>query len=83
MPRQGPIPSDRSAQSLRPADSDPASDDINTKINSAINPEIAAQLETLREQIDEVDAEILDRLNRRAACVQRVGQLKQGGRRGP
>jgi len=87
MPRQAPIPSDRSAQSTRLADSKTGSDDTHPTIDSPLDSpddsEITAQLETLREQIDQVDAEILDRLNRRAACVQRVGQLKQGGRRGP
>lgn len=46
-------------------------------------PEIADELATLRGQIDAVDAEILAQLNRRARCVQRVGELKQGGRKGP
>lgn len=45
--------------------------------------EIASELASLRGQIDEVDAEILARLNRRASCVQRVGGLKQGGLKGP
>lgn len=46
-------------------------------------PEIAAELADLRRQIDAIDAEILERLNRRAGCVQRVGALKDGGRKGP
>ena len=46
-------------------------------------PEIAVELDELRSQIDAIDAEILDRLNRRAGCVQRVGELKDGGRKGP
>jgi len=44
---------------------------------------IGEELRALRDQIDAIDVEILDRLNRRAACVQRVGALKQGGLRGP
>jgi len=49
----------------------------------AIAPEIADELAVLRREIDAIDGEILDRLNRRARCVQRVGELKDGGRRGP
>ena len=45
--------------------------------------EIAEELATLRGQIDAVDSEILVQLNQRARCVQRVGELKQGGRKGP
>jgi chorismate mutase/prephenate dehydratase len=45
--------------------------------------EIEGDLGVLRSQIDEIDREILERLNRRAACVQRVGDLKEGGRKGP
>jgi chorismate mutase/prephenate dehydratase len=46
-------------------------------------PEIAEELGALRKGIDAIDAEILDRLNQRARRVQRVGELKDGGRRGP
>jgi len=49
----------------------------------APTPEIAEELADLRSQIDSIDGEILDRLNRRAGCVQRVGELKDGGRKGP
>ena len=59
------------------------SGEISGKTSEAQNPGIAVELEALREQIDAIDLEILDRLNRRAACVERVGGLKQGGRRGP
>lgn len=45
--------------------------------------EIGDELTSLRNQIDEIDREILDRLNRRASLVQRVGELKEGGRKGP
>ena len=45
--------------------------------------EIGAELVALRDEIDVVDREILDRLNTRAAFVQRVGELKEGGRNGP
>lgn len=45
--------------------------------------DIGGELTSLRNQIDEIDSEILARLNRRASCVQRVGELKQGGRKGP
>jgi len=45
--------------------------------------EIEAELGELRAQIDSIDLEILERLNRRATCVQRVGELKDGGRKGP
>jgi len=45
--------------------------------------EIAGELASLRRRIDEIDGEILARLNQRATCVQRVGALKQGGRKGP
>jgi chorismate mutase/prephenate dehydratase len=45
--------------------------------------DVSDDLASLRREIDQVDAEILDCLNRRAACVQRVGELKQQGRSGP
>jgi len=45
--------------------------------------EIGGELSSLRNEIDEIDREILARLNHRAKCVQRVGELKQGGRKGP
>jgi chorismate mutase/prephenate dehydratase len=52
---------------------------------AAQNPgsEIGDELALLRSQIDEIDREILIRLNRRASCVQRVGDLKEGGQKGP
>ncbi len=49
----------------------------------ATDPDLEAALRELRQEIDEIDAEILERLNRRARCVQQVGELKEGGRRGP
>jgi chorismate mutase/prephenate dehydratase len=45
--------------------------------------EIGKELSLLRSQIDEIDREILVRLNLRASRVQRVGELKEGGRKGP
>lgn len=45
--------------------------------------ENADELAALRRQIDGIDAEILEQLNRRARAVQRVGELKRGGRSGP
>ncbi len=45
--------------------------------------EIGSELDALREKIDEVDGEILERLNRRAKLVEEVGQLKSGGERSP
>lgn len=53
-----------------------ASDEVDT-------PSIEAELGALRGEIDAIDREILDCLNRRARCVQRVGELKDGGRKGP
>jgi len=44
---------------------------------------VSAELAALRSQIDSIDVEILDCLNRRAACVKQVGALKHGGRNGP
>ena len=44
---------------------------------------IEAELGDLRAQIDTIDAEILSRLNERARAVQRVGEIKEGGRKGP
>ncbi|MBC8187166.1 MAG: prephenate dehydratase [Proteobacteria bacterium] len=44
---------------------------------------IASELDALRVEIDAIDTEILACLNRRASRVQRVGDLKQGGLRGP
>lgn len=42
-----------------------------------------AELGELRDRIDEVDREILARLNERASLVEDVGRLKSGGERGP
>ena len=53
------------------------------KTTEAISPEIAEELSALRGEIDAIDREILERLNRRARHVQRVGELKEGGRKGP
>lgn len=46
-------------------------------------PEVSDELAALRREIDEIDAAILEQLNRRARAVQRVGELKRGGRIGP
>ena len=51
--------------------------------NEPLDPEFALELVSLRDEIDAIDAEILSCLNRRASRVQRVGELKQGGLRGP
>lgn len=56
---------------------------VSAEILGAASPEIAEELAALRGQIDAIDGEILAQLNRRARCVQRVGELKQGGRKGP
>ena len=48
-----------------------------------VSPEIAEELASLRAEIDAIDAQILERLNERARCVQRVGEIKDGGRKGP
>ncbi|HIF93219.1 MAG: prephenate dehydratase [Myxococcales bacterium] len=44
---------------------------------------IADELALLRDEIDAIDTEILASLNQRASRVQKVGELKQGGLRGP
>jgi chorismate mutase / prephenate dehydratase len=83
--------SDSSTREQLPgSDSPPSSDALSVSNNDsatdsgdAVSTDIGKELDALREQIDEIDLEILDRLNRRAASVQRVGELKQGGRRGP
>lgn len=54
-----------------------------SKTAESLDSEFAGELATLRDQIDEIDREILDRLNDRASRVQRVGELKRGGRQGP
>lgn len=46
-------------------------------------PEVSDELAALRREIDQIDAAILEQLNRRARAVQRVGELKRGGRIGP
>lgn len=50
---------------------------------AATDAGITQELAALRAEIDAIDLEILERLNRRAGRVQRVGELKQGGLRGP
>ncbi len=45
--------------------------------------DLGRELATLREKIDAVDREILERLNQRARLVEDVGQLKSGGERSP
>ena len=44
---------------------------------------IDQELGVLRNQIDAIDRGLLDGLNRRAEFVQRVGEIKDGGRKGP
>ncbi len=44
---------------------------------------IDRELAGLRAEIDAIDREILARLNERARAVQRVGEIKDGGRKGP
>jgi len=53
------------------------------RISGAPSTDISPELTALREKIDAIDVEILERLNRRAVSVQLVGELKEGGRRGP
>ena len=68
------------------SDSEPrkrSSTSSSAEAQGVASPEIAEELATLRGQIDAVDSEILAQLNHRARCVQRVGELKQGGRKGP
>ncbi len=57
--------------------------DSNSDDPSPGRSEIAGGLADLREKIDSVDREILDRLNRRAELVDEVGRLKSGGERSP
>ncbi|MCP4036791.1 MAG: hypothetical protein GY733_07635, partial [bacterium] len=45
--------------------------------------DLGRELAALREKIDAVDREILERLNQRARLVEDVGQLKSGGERSP
>lgn len=45
--------------------------------------ELRRALAALRDRIDAVDRDILDRLNQRARLVEEVGQLKSGGARSP
>lgn len=68
------------------SDSEPrkrSSTSSSAEAQGVASPEIAEELAALRGQIDAVDSEILAQLNHRARCVQRVGELKQGGRKGP
>ena len=51
--------------------------------NADLPEALAAELDDLRQQIDGIDQEILECLNRRARSVQRVGEIKEGGRRSP
>lgn len=51
--------------------------------NADLPQALAAELDDLRRQIDGIDQEILQCLNRRARSVQRVGEIKEGGRRSP
>ena len=57
--------------------------DSERTVARSFESDLDGELASLRSQIDEIDSEILDRLNRRASFVQRVGELKQGGRKGP
>ena len=72
-------------QSERPQSNRSARDGSSDKANGSelAPPEIAQELGTLRAEIDAIDGEILQQLNLRARCVQQVGELKDGGRRGP
>ena len=41
-----------------------------------MSDELHSQLTTIRSEIDEIDAQLIELLNRRAQCAQRVGQVK-------
>lgn len=51
-------------------------------VESAV-PDSTGELARLRREIDAIDAQILEQLNRRARAVQQVGRLKRGGGSGP
>lgn len=64
--------------SQAPAAPEAARDDAAAPVEAAT--EVSQELEGLRRAIDAVDEEILDRLERRAALVQQVGELKRRAR---
>ena len=57
--------------------------DRKSEIESTPDSDLDTSLASLREQIDAVDREILDNLNRRARLVEEVGHIKSGGERSP
>jgi chorismate mutase/prephenate dehydratase len=71
------------AASRRRSESRDSSGQSSRPLADDVDPDIADQLNRLRGEIDAIDAKILDCLNSRARHVQRVGELKQGGLRGP
>ena len=78
MSRRAPTPEPRSEGRAVSPDSGsrsaPLASPASGETIEAIAPEIADELAVLRREIDAIDGEILDRLNRRARCVQRVGE---------
>ena len=53
------------------------------EVSEADAADITQGLSSLRDEIDGVDREILESLNRRARLVERVGELKSGGAKSP
>ena len=43
-----------------------------------MNEDLQKKLAVVRDEIDGIDAQLLDLLNRRARCAQRVGEIKSG-----
>jgi len=57
--------------------------DLDTASEPGASADFTAELGGLRDSIDAIDRELLDRLNRRAKLVQQVGKLKRQNGRAP
>ena len=65
------------AQQLLPADLGKLLKILKTRKINVDNPILQSQLEVIREQIDEVDREILEILSRRMSLVEKAGEYKR------
>jgi chorismate mutase len=64
-------------QQLRPEDLSILLRNLHTRSRFSLNPKFASQLELLREEVDEVDRQLLETLSRRMHLVAQAGEYKK------
>lgn len=66
-----------SAQQITPEDLSTLLSKLDTRIETISNPILASQLELIRDQIDDLDSELLEILSRRMRLVEEAGEYKK------